>query len=300
MANQDEILASLRGQIDGIDDALHDLILQRSALVARIRDAKGTSDPVYFRPGREALILRRLLSRHDGILPPGVVLRMWREMISAFVSLQGPFVVAVSEGEDGAYWDIARDHFGSGVPMKRQATPRGVIQAVADGSATVGVVPLPSVGDGAPWWPLLGGSAGGVQICARLPFLSGGNSRGGALNALVVAVGKPEASGEDNSFLVIDCAGTQSRSRLADALAQSGFDCCNIFEAGGPAAGDGRVSYLIEVAGFYESGDAALVALVAEREFVVSARSVGGSAVLPGLRWDGSPAEGGSQGEGGQ
>ena len=300
MTNQDEILSGLRGQIDGIDKALHDLILQRSALVVRIRDAKGGSDPVYFRPGREALILRRLLARHDGILPPGVVLRMWREMISAFVSLQGPFAVAVSDGDDGAYWDIARDHFGSGVPMKRQATPRGVVQAVADGSVTVGVVPLPSAGEGTPWWPLLGGGSGGVHICARLPFLSGGNSRGGALHALVVAACQPEASGDDSSFLVIDCAGTQSRSRLADALRQSGFDPCSIFEAGGAAAGDGRVSYLVEVGGFYAPGDAALAALVDESEFIASAHSVGAAAVLPGLRWDGSPAEGVLQGEGGQ
>ena len=300
MTNQDEILSSLRGQIDGIDDALHDLILQRAALVARIRDAKGTSDPVYFRPGREALILRRLLSRHDGILPPGVVLRMWREMISAFVSLQGPFSVSVFDGEDGAYWDIARDHFGSGVPMKRQATPRGILQAVADGSATVGVVPLPSAGEGAPWWPLLGGGAGGVHICARLPFLSGGNSRGGALDAFVVAACQPEASGDDSSFLAIDCAGAQSRSRLADALRQSGFEPCIIFEADGVASGDGCVSYLVEVGGFYESDDAALAAFVEDREFISSARAVGAAAVLPRRCWDGSPAEGGRQREDGQ
>lgn len=300
MANQDEILSSLRGQIDGIDEALHDLILQRATLVARIRDAKGSSDPVYFRPGREALILRRLLARHDGILPPGVVLRMWREMISAFVALQGPFAVAVSEGDDGAYWDIARDHFGSGVPMKRQATPRGVVQAVADGSATVGVLPLPSADDGSPWWPLLGSGPGGVQICARLPFLSGGNSRGGALNALVVAASQPEASGDDNSFLLIDCDATQSRGWLADAVRRSGFEPCTIFEAGGTAAGAGRVLYLIEVRGFYESGDSAFAALVDGSDFIASVRSVGASAVLPGLGWDGSPAKGEAQGEGGQ
>mgnify|MGYP003647233688 FL=1 len=167
-------------------------------------------------------------------------------------------------------------------------------------TATVGVVPLPSAGADTPWWALLGGAAGDVHVCARLPFLSGGNSRGGALNALVVAACQPEPSGNDSSFLVVSCTGTQSRSRLVEALRQSGFDLRSLFEAGAAASADGGVSCLVEVDGFCESNDAALAALAGDCEFISSVRVVGAAAVPPGLRWDGSPAEGGSRKEGGQ
>jgi chorismate mutase / prephenate dehydratase len=293
MTTQEDILSGLRGQIDGIDDALHDLILQRAALVARIRDAKDGSDPVFFRPGREVLILRRLLSRHEGILPPGVIVRMWREMITAFVSLQGPFSVAVSNGEDGGYWDIARDHFGSGASMKRHATPRGVVQAVADGSATVGVVSVPHAGEEQPWWPLFGLGAARVRICARLPFLAGGNSRGGALGALVLATGPLEETGDDRSFIMIECAEALSRSRLTGAVVKSGFKHHMFVEAGGAAAIDGRVRYLVEVEGFVADDHSLLTTLVEGEELVESARVVGAYAIPPGIRWDGSAARGG-------
>lgn len=290
MATGDDILADLRRQIDGIDDALHDLILRRAALVEHVREAKQGDDPAYFRPGREADILRRLLDRHEGTLPPGVIVRMWREMITAFVSLQGPLSVAVLDGEDGAYWDIARDHFGAGAPIRRHATPRGVVQAVADRSALVGVLSTPHAGDPDPWWPLLDGAAANVRICARLPFIAGGNSRGGQMSVLAVAVCPPEETGEDRSFLVVDCAEALSRSRLTTALGRAGLTHHMIVEDGRGVSG-GTVPYLIEVDGFIFETDAVLEALVEAEERIVGLRAVGACAMPPGLRWDGSQTD---------
>ncbi len=287
MTTKDDALSDLRGRIDGIDDALHDLILQRADLVARIRDAKESDDPVFFRPAREALIMRRLLSRHEGVLPPGVIVRMWREMMSAFVSLQGPFAVAVWDGEDGAYWDIARDHFGSGVSMRRHATPRSVVQAVAEGTAQAGVVPLPQAGEEQPWWPLLGVGARQVKISGWLPLVFGGNSRSGDRSALVVATGPFEESGEDRSFLMVECTEALSRSRLTGALGKAGFRHRMIVDAAAAVPG-GRVRYLMEVDAFYTENHAALENLVEADEIVEGARIVGGYAIPPGIRWDGS------------
>jgi len=293
MTNTDDSLSDLRGRIDEIDDALHDLIMQRADLVARIRDAKGGTDPVFFRPEREARILRRLLARHQGVLPHGVIVRMWREMMSAFVSLQGPFAVAVWEGEEGAYWDMARDHFGSGIPMRRHATPRGVVQAVAEGTAQAGVVPLPHGGEEQPWWPLLGVGGTQVRVSGALPLIPGGNSRSGDREAFVVATGPFDESGEDRSFLSIECAEALSRSRLTAALGKSGLTHRMIVEAGGAVTLDGRVRYLVEIEGYYAENHAALAALVEDEEIIEAARIVGGYAVPPGIGWDGSKRDGG-------
>ena len=48
-----------------------------------------------FRPGREAAILRRLLARHTGKLPPQTLVRMWREMLAGTTAMQTPVTVAV-------------------------------------------------------------------------------------------------------------------------------------------------------------------------------------------------------------
>src|SRR4051812_5667942 len=71
-------LAALRGEIDRLDDQIHDLVMRRAEVVATLANSrvKGGASPL--RPGREAMILRRLLARHAGALPGGAVVRLWR------------------------------------------------------------------------------------------------------------------------------------------------------------------------------------------------------------------------------
>ncbi len=150
-------LDDLRREIDQIDDAIHDLLMRRAAVVERIGAAKGSpGQAVYLRPAREATILRRLMARHSGGFPAQVVVRMWREMITALTRIQGPFAVAVYAPEEKrGFWDIARDHYGSFVPMTAVNTAAAALRAVSDGTATVGVVPYPAEDDNDPWWRFL-------------------------------------------------------------------------------------------------------------------------------------------------
>ena len=64
-------------------------------------------------------------------------------------------------------------------------------------------------------------------------------------------------------------------------------------EAGGAAAIDGRVRYLVEVDGFVADDHSILTTLVEGEELVETARAVGVYAVPPAIRWDGSAARGG-------
>ena len=82
-------LAALRAEIDAIDDALHDLVMRRAAVVARMAASRVKGDASSLRPGREASILRRLLARHSGALPPAALVRLWREILSASNAMQG-------------------------------------------------------------------------------------------------------------------------------------------------------------------------------------------------------------------
>ena len=67
-------LGDVRAELDRIDDALHDLLMERAAVVGRLAEGR-LKGPAVLRPGREAAILRRLLARHRGALPPAAVVR---------------------------------------------------------------------------------------------------------------------------------------------------------------------------------------------------------------------------------
>ncbi|MBP2291702.1 chorismate mutase [Azospirillum rugosum] len=284
-------LDDLRREIDHIDDAIHDLLMRRAAVVERIGAVKAQLDdqngavaaapPIFLRPAREAVILRRLMARHAGSFPAAAVVRMWREMITALTRIQGPFAVAVYAPEERrGFWDVARDHFGSFVSMTAVNTPAAAIRAVSEGTATVGVVPYPAEDDADPWWRfLLSSDARTPRVVARLPFGGRGNARGEDRDALAIALVPHEPTGDDRTLLAIELGHDLSRGRLKDhlehsGLAPTGFCTWHAKDPSGPSL------HLVEIADFVDHADPRLSAF-AERlaEIPVRVNIVGGYAV---------------------
>ena len=276
MSAKNNNLNELRGEIDIIDEALHDLIMRRADVVTRIKEAKQDSGGPIFWPGREAEVLRRLMKRHHGNFPRGAIVRIWRELISSFVSMQGEFKIAVWDGDGSTYWDIARDHFGSQMLFTTHAKPSGVLQAVADGAASAGVMPLPRVEEGA-WWPLLGCENNGrqVRVCARLPFLLGGDRRGGKAEALLIADLVPVETGEDGSYLIIETVNPISRSRLKELLTSGGFNPIALISVPNTIDIASRQTFLIEVDGFVGIEDRRLGGFLDDNTEFDAVRAVG-------------------------
>jgi chorismate mutase/prephenate dehydratase len=225
MTTSTSALDDLRRRIDQIDDQLHDLIMQRAEVVESVARAKKRGGIATVRPGREATLLRRLIQRHRGRFPRAVLVRLWRELISGAVSLQGEFSVAVyAPGAMADYWDMARDHYGSHMPMLAFHSATEVLRALSEGRAAVGVLPMPAEGERAPWWPLLTASgATAPRIIARLPFAGRGNARGENVDALVVGQAEFDSTGDDRSFLALEIEGDLSRARLIGALKEAGL-----------------------------------------------------------------------------
>ena len=133
MATDKKLLATLRREIDRIDESIHALIIDRTKIVEKVRNAK-RDEKIKIRPAREAEILYRLMARHRGGFPKRELARIWRELIVATLSFEGPFSVAVYAAEDAAgYWDLARDQYGSFTPMTRHASARSVVDALLRG-----------------------------------------------------------------------------------------------------------------------------------------------------------------------
>lgn len=220
-------LDDLRREIDRIDEAMHDLLIDRTSVVEDVGRAKAqlgeqVSDrPQFFRPGREALILRRLLARHRGLFPPRSLIRIWREIITGQLRVQTEVAVAVYSVEGRRmYWDMARDQYGASATYQPYQRTHQVVSAVRSGSAAIGVLPMPQDDDGEPWWPLLAGTDNTTpRIVSRLPFAPQATSESG----LAIACVDPEATGDDRSYLLVETDGDISNYATTADLASAGF-----------------------------------------------------------------------------
>ncbi len=217
-------LEALRREIDAIDDAIHDLIMKRTQVVERVRDVK-RNDAVKIRPAREAEILYRLVARHQGHFPKRELVRMWREIIVATLSFEGPFSLAVYAPDEGCdYRDLARDQYGSFTPATPHVSVRRVIEAVGRGEATVGILPVPTQGDQDPWWRHLVSTGPEVpRVIARLPFTGPGRERRTRPEALVIAGAAPAPTGRDRWFLAVDAERRIGLNQIGAALADAGL-----------------------------------------------------------------------------
>jgi chorismate mutase len=251
MATDRPGLNDLRREIDAIDDAIHDQLMRRGDLQAEIGRAKGESE-VYIRPGREAMVLRRLIARHEGRFPKAVLVRIWREIFAAGLSLQNDFSVASLSGAGQVpVRALARDHFGSLTPIQEMASAQRVLQAVSEGAATVGVLPMPVSEEKDPWWRRLSRQGErSPRIIARLPFAAP-ISTAGQWEALAVGLAPPEDTGRDRSYVIVDTGSGTSRSALKRTIEAAGL---HVLDWKYCAGRDGA-SYLVEVDGFVPEDD---------------------------------------------
>ncbi len=253
MATDKDKLRALRRKIDVIDDSIHDLIMERTRVVEKVRHAK-RGDKIKIKPAREAEILYRLMDRHSGAFPKRELGRIWREMIVATLRFEGPFSIAVSvSGNETGYWDLARDQYGSFAPMTRHVSSRSIVEAVRNQDATVGILPMPRPDDEERWWTLLVSEAPDMpRIIARLPFIPTEGSQNLGLEALVICCVGQEKTGRDHSFLAIEAGEDIGFGAIEKALSQAGLSA--VFnhlwhDPNRPAAW----TYLVEVSDFLDS-----------------------------------------------
>ena len=211
-------LAALRAELDRIDTEIHDLLMQRARVVEHVaRSGK----PAAFRPGREASIIRRLLERHQGALPAASLVRIWRELLAGTTSIQGAFSLAVCDCDQGAaLTQLAREHFGGLTPLRVYGSAGQAMADVSRGFASVAVLPFPSDRDN--WWVSLLHHEPRLYVIARLPFWNLRPDGSPTAQALVVASTPPDASGDDRSFIGLECDSDVSRARLSSELSAAG------------------------------------------------------------------------------
>ena len=143
-------LAELRNQIDTIDQQILQLINQRALLAEEVAKTKIASgeESCFYRPDREALVLRRIQDLNPGPLSDDTAARFFRELMSACLALEKPLQVAFL-GPEGTFTQQATfKHFGHAVRTEPVAAIEDIFQAVEEGHCQFGVVPIENSTEG--------------------------------------------------------------------------------------------------------------------------------------------------------
>lgn len=233
-------LDEIRQKIDELDNRIHDTLMERAELVLKVGEEKRKNNIQIVQPAREARMIRRLLGRHKGVLPEMAVVRIWRELVGAVSLLQTGLkvMVAMPDGQH-EFWDLARDYFGSSLPMTKATTAIAAISALKEEKTTFAVVPRPLTEDEQPWWTYLGNPQDRMQIIMCLPHGHDPATPNPDHRALVVSKAGFDDSGADNSFLLVQCNASISRAKLIDTAKKVGLTALGLSSkrnaAGAPA-----------------------------------------------------------------
>jgi chorismate mutase/prephenate dehydratase len=146
--SRNEPVDVLRKKIDQIDAKVVNLLNVRASLAQKIGRLKNRSNQEVYAPHREKEVIERVCELSRGPLPSQSVRAVFREIISACRSLEGPLHVAFF-GAEATYTHLAaREKFGSAVSLRPTASIAEVFQEVSQGRATFGVVPIENSTEG--------------------------------------------------------------------------------------------------------------------------------------------------------
>jgi chorismate mutase/prephenate dehydratase len=168
--SEDERLGQLRQAIDAVDDELLALLNRRAGLTIEVGEFKrGQALEVdFYRPDREAQILRRLLENNSGPLPDDDLVSLMREVISTCLALEHALEVAYL-GPAGTYTHAALlKHFGRAVTPVTQSSIADVFRQVEARSCDYGVVPIENSVGGSINQTLDCLGASSLSICAEI------------------------------------------------------------------------------------------------------------------------------------
>jgi len=143
-------LKDIRQRIDEVDRQIQALISERARYAQLVGVSKGKLAAAvdYYRPEREAEVLRAVLARNEGPLRNEEMLRLFREIMSACLAQQEPLKVGFL-GPEGTFTQSAVfKHFGHSTRALPFGTIDEVFQEVESGAADFGVVPIENSTEG--------------------------------------------------------------------------------------------------------------------------------------------------------
>ena len=147
-----EKLLAIRQKIDHIDHDIQRLLNERAQCaheVGLIKSAeKAEAEASFYRPEREADILRRIKEANTGPLDDETMVQLFRSIISACLALEKPLTIAILGPHSTFSHHAALKHFGPSMRPTFLNTIRNVFQEVEAKRANYGVIPIENSTEG--------------------------------------------------------------------------------------------------------------------------------------------------------
>ncbi|MCL7938881.1 prephenate dehydratase [Halomonas sp. ATCH28] len=163
-------LEALRQRIDALDNDILRLISERAACAQQVAEIKAEHEPggVFYRPEREAQVLRRVMELNKGPLDSEEMARLFREIMSACLALEQPVKVAYLGPEGTFTQQAALKHFGESAISLPMAAIDEVFREVEAGAVNYGVVPVENSTEGVINHTLDSFMDSGLRICGEV------------------------------------------------------------------------------------------------------------------------------------
>ena len=161
-------LDDLRKKIDDVDARIVELLNERYATVQEIGRFKRRNMRAVYVPEREKMVFEKVAALNKGPMNPQTLRAIYREIMSGALALEHPLTVAYL-GPEGTFSHIAAvSKFGHSVAYLAQNTIDDIFNAVSDGAADYGCVPIENSSEGAVNLTLDIFTRANVQICSEI------------------------------------------------------------------------------------------------------------------------------------
>jgi chorismate mutase/prephenate dehydratase len=148
MADKNPLLG-LRDKIDTLDLQIMQAISERARCAQQVAEVKkGQGDTAYYKPEREAQVLRHIMEKNAGPLDNEEMARLFRQIMSACLALEQPIKVAFLGPEGTFTQEAALKHFGDSAISVPQSAIDEVFREVLAGACNYGVVPVENSTEG--------------------------------------------------------------------------------------------------------------------------------------------------------
>lgn len=213
MIDRDLRLEAVRREIDALDAEVLGLLNRRAAAALEVAAVKGRqAEPRYYRPEREAALLRRLAASNAGPLPDAEAVRLFREIVSTCRALEQRLTIACATVASAC---AALGHFGGAIDLHAAPDTAEALAAAEDTRCDYAVVEFSSAGEADP--AVADAAGGGLVLCGEWYAPNG--------ERYVVAGREPvPLTGADRTSLVVArerAAELESRCRALDLAVRS-------------------------------------------------------------------------------
>lgn len=141
-------LKKLRKEIDLIDQEVVELLNKRGKIALKVGHVKSSNNKTYYNPARESEVYKNITSYNEGPLKDEHLQNIFREIISACITVQSGIRISYF-GPEGTFTHLAAiKRFGTSrmlIPVKNIAD---VFSSVSKGLSEYGVVPVENTIEG--------------------------------------------------------------------------------------------------------------------------------------------------------